>query len=378
MTQPNRPKDCPLFLADNGQWAKKIKGKRRYFGTDLDAALKRYANEKDHLLAGLTPPRADASPTLGELANLYLESSRQRVAAEDVRADHTMHQERVLARLVASLGADAKLSRLTPADWSRVRADLSKPDPNTNRRGLKRRAMATVSLDMTRYRAFLNWCKRQKLITEVDTAGALDPPPKRQRRLAKNSAGKRLWNPDHLRQMIDDADVLFRPVVLLSINAAMGIADIALLKRSQFTAKTEYLDHPRNKTGVERRVWLWPETREAIAAAVAKRPEPSKQVYRDRLLLTKTGLPWHRVEGGFARDLSTHITNRMTEAIGTNMRLYDCRRTFRTIGADSCDLESLNLSMGHEMAGEGQTYLQGGRDDRIRRVCEIVRTWLYS
>jgi integrase len=378
MAQPNRPKDCPLFRAGNGQWCKKIKGKRRYFGTDLNAALVRWAEEKDHLIAGLEPPRTDHSPTVAELANLYLEASRQKVAAGEVRSDHTMHQERVLARLIASLGKDRKLSRTTPSDWDKVRADLLLPDPKTNRKGLKRRAPSTIALDLARYRAFLNWCKLKKHVGEIDLGGALAPPPKRQMRAAKNASGKRLWQPEDLRKMIDDADVLFKPIVLLSINAAMGIADIALLKRSQITAKTEYLDSARNKTGISRKVWLWDETREAIAAAVAKRPEPAKQIYKDRLLLTKSGLPWHRVERGFARDLSTHITNRMTAEIGTAMRLYDCRRTFRTVASDCCDLEAINAAMGHAGRGEGATYMQGISDARIRRVCETVHTWLYK
>ena len=44
----------PLTANGNGQWSKKIKGKVYYFGSwaDPDAALKRYLEVKDDLLAG--------------------------------------------------------------------------------------------------------------------------------------------------------------------------------------------------------------------------------------------------------------------------------------------------------------------------------------
>lgn len=48
--------DFPLSNHRNGQWYKKLCGKYHFFGTDKDAALKKWAEEKDYLLAGLTPP----------------------------------------------------------------------------------------------------------------------------------------------------------------------------------------------------------------------------------------------------------------------------------------------------------------------------------
>ena len=369
--------DCPLFKHRNGQWCKKVRGRLRYFGTDLDEALKRWASEKDHLLAGLDPPRTDRNPSIAELANLFMDATRKRVAAGDVRPDLPRHNERVIRRVIGTLGPSARLSSLTPAAWQRVRTDLASADLSRGR--TEPRAATTVALDLARLRGFLAWCQEQKLIGDLDTGGALKPPPKRIIRRAKAAGGPRLWKPEELRAVIDAAGPLFRPVVLLAINAAMGTADIGRLRRSDYTSTTEFLHQPRYKTGVDRRVWLWPETRQAIDVAVRRRPDPQRKRYADRLLLTVRGLPWWRTEGETVLELTGSSFRTAASRAGVSGRsLYDGRRTFRTIASEVCDLEATDLVMGHEGRGAGHTYLQGVSDERIRAVCAHVRSWLFG
>ena len=374
--KPKRPEGCPLFFHGNGQWARKIHGRFRYFGRDLDAALKRWAAEKDHLLAGLEPPRTDGEPSLSEIANLYLADVRQRMADGKIRADHDRHVVPLLTRWVNALGKDARLSRVTPAGWAKVRRQIELSVDQTTPR-----AATTIKADCARSMAVLNWIKLKRLVVnEIHIAGAFDPPPMRELRMAKTVAGKRLWEPAELRQVIEASSVLFRPVLLLAINGALGIADIGRITRSQITARTECIDLPRNKTGVDRRIWLWPETRQAIAEAVRKRPTPARQKFDDRLLLTPKGFPWHHIRAGKPVDTGCSTLSKTIERAGmTSTRtLYDCRRSFRTIAGEVCDLEAVNFCMGHEGPGEGITYVQNVGDDRIRRVCEHVRAWLFG
>jgi hypothetical protein len=68
-------KDNSLFLHKTGQWAKKVRGRMFYFGNDLNAALKKWADEKDDLLAGRIP-RTRNGLTVADLANRFLTSKK--------------------------------------------------------------------------------------------------------------------------------------------------------------------------------------------------------------------------------------------------------------------------------------------------------------
>jgi hypothetical protein len=51
--KPSKPyKGFPLFLHQSGQWAKKVRGKIHYFGTDAVAAEAKWHKERDDLYAG--------------------------------------------------------------------------------------------------------------------------------------------------------------------------------------------------------------------------------------------------------------------------------------------------------------------------------------
>ncbi len=74
----------PLYLHKSNQWAKTIRGKKYYFGTDKDNALKRYLEEKDYLLAGRTPPTFSGEATLGELINVYMNRNQRLVGRGEI------------------------------------------------------------------------------------------------------------------------------------------------------------------------------------------------------------------------------------------------------------------------------------------------------
>jgi hypothetical protein len=70
----------PLWLhSATGQRAKKIGGRTYYFGTD--AALRRFLDEKDDILAGRQPVRTPEAITIAALVNRFLTAKKVRVAS---------------------------------------------------------------------------------------------------------------------------------------------------------------------------------------------------------------------------------------------------------------------------------------------------------
>jgi hypothetical protein len=86
--KPKKPRpDFPLFPRQNGQWAKKIRGKLHYFGlwSDADAALNSYLDQKDDLHAGRTPRIQADGLTVRDLLNRFLSSSFAHFGGCDAR-----------------------------------------------------------------------------------------------------------------------------------------------------------------------------------------------------------------------------------------------------------------------------------------------------
>ncbi len=166
-----KPKDCPLFLHKNGQWTKKIKGKQHYFGTELDAALVRWVDEKDYLLAGRPVPKNDGKPTLAELANLYHAAGVVRVSSHEITQRSLDDCRKSIDRLIEIVGSKCKPESLEPLDYARIKQELFSPVERTTaiRGGVKghaveRRSPVTVGNDVRRIRTFLNWCSDTNLI----------------------------------------------------------------------------------------------------------------------------------------------------------------------------------------------------------------------
>src|SRR5438552_17075120 len=78
--------DFPVFPHATGRWAKKVRGKLHYFGPwgDHQAALDRWLDEKDDLLAGRTPQTRTEGLTIQELVNEFLTAKKKLMQSGDL------------------------------------------------------------------------------------------------------------------------------------------------------------------------------------------------------------------------------------------------------------------------------------------------------
>jgi integrase len=147
---------------------------------------------------------------------------------------------------------------------------------------------------------------------------------------------------------------------------------------------TGWIDFARPKTGTSRRCWAWPETVEAVRAAVAQRPKAKTKAAETLALLAIEGLPWVETnKAGANRDRLGGAFGRLLVALGLKrpgVSFYSLRRTFQTIGDDARDPVAVSSIMGH-IAGSrdmSAVYRQRISDDRLRAVVDHVRGWLFG
>ena len=141
---------------------------------------------------------------------------------------------------------------------------------------------------------------------------------------------------------------------------------------------------PRPKTAVIRSCPLWPETIEAIKAAIDKRATPADQSLKNRLFLTSDGTEYVRFSqkgtsiNGISRQFDRLLEKLELKKEGQTF--YALRHTFETIGGDSGDQVAVNYIMGHAPADDdmGAVYRKSVFQERLVKVVEHVRKWLFG
>src|SRR5258708_5717984 len=116
--KPNRPKDFPLFAHATGRWAKKVRGKLHYFGkwNAPEAALNKWLDEKDDLLAGRTPRVKGDGLTIKDLVNGFLSAKKHLVDTGELAGRTFADYHSSCAHAVAVFVRKRLVSDLAPAD----------------------------------------------------------------------------------------------------------------------------------------------------------------------------------------------------------------------------------------------------------------------
>lgn len=369
--------DFPLYQHKSGHFAKKVRGRVHYFGKDRDAALARWLEVKDDLLAGRTVRRSgDSGPTLADACNGLL-AQKQGLVDTGEMSPRTWQGYHQAAKLLTDFfGRNRLLSDFKPDDFVPFRASIA----------ATRGPVATGNV-LRHVRGILKWAYDHDLTERPLKVGkALALPSQKVLRAERQSKGPRMFDAAELRTIIAAADVRLKPLVLLGINCGFGQSDCARLTFRCIDLDAGWHTFPRPKTAIERRCPLWPETLEAIKAYLAVRKPPHDRKLQDRVFLTRLRDEWVRVEQKadgrvVPVDSVGLVFGKVLRELGLKrpgVNFYALRHTFETIAGDSGDQIAVSHVMGHAPATSDMSsrYREKIADERLVKVTEHVRAWL--
>ena len=372
--KPHR--DFPLFPHATGRWCKKVKGRFAYFGPVTDDgdhgaqdALDRWLAQRDDLLAGRRP-RSGPGITLADLANRFLSAKQSLVESGELSPRTWKMYFRACGRVVSCFGRSTPVEAVGPEDFQRLRMELA-----------KLLAPASLSGEIVAVRSLFKFGLESELISRPMRFGpGFARPSSKTLRIAHANGGLRMFEREELLKFLRAAGVNLKAMVLLGVNGGLGNTDCALLPIRAVDLQGGWLDFPRVKTGIPRRIPLWPETVEAIKAVLAARCEPLDPADAHLLFLNLLRGSYVGNRSGTAIANMTGATIRRAGIKRPGLSFYSLRRTFQTIAEGSRDMAAVQSIMGHAPAPGDMSavYRQRVDDARLRAVVDHVRKWLFG
>lgn len=387
--KPRKPSpDFPLCAHNSGLWCKKVRRKIYYFGPwdDPEGALQKWVDQKDDLLAGRKPrdKNVAAELTIRDLVNNFLNTKRSRVENSELSQVTFSNYFDTCERVISAFSKERLVSDLRPDDFEEFRQSLSKT-----------RGHRSLGNEINRVRILFKHAFDNDLIDKpVKFGTAFKRPSVKTIRKTRQAKGKRLFQSDELRAIIDAAKPKMKAMVLLGINCGFGNTDIATLPMSSLDLEKRWAAFPRPKTGVERRVPLWPETVTALKEVLTNRKPPKSDDDADLVFITKYGERYIRCGkiGEHKKGKSGVWIDSLALEFGKLLRelklhrpglgFYTLRHSFQTVGGGSLDRSAVSHIMGHlegTMAEQYDEHTVGHfPEGRLRAVVDHVHTWLFA
>ncbi|MEZ6117492.1 MAG: hypothetical protein R3C28_13095 [Pirellulaceae bacterium] len=201
-------------------------------------------------------------------------------------------------------------------------------------------------------------------------------PSARTVRLRKAEVGPKVFEPQQVRDLIDQATWQMRAMILLGINCGLGNADVGQMEFRHVDLLGGWLSYPRPKTGILRRGKLWPMTVDALVVAKEKRHEPKDEGLEDRFFITKRGKSFYKdsPDNPIANEF-----RKLLNVVGISRRgvgFYWLRHTFETVAGNTRDQVAVDYCMGHVDTSMAGNYRHGIDDERFEVIASHVLTWL--
>ena len=373
--KPTLSKDFPLYAHASGQLAKRIAGRTYYFGSwsDPEKARQRYLDDKDDLYGGRVPASrggvhyAPTGPTIKEVCDGFYEAKRLEMEAGDI-SFRTLDDYDSTAKLVCRLfDKNRPAASLKPADFQSLRAEIAKTR-NAN----------SLGNEVQRIRTLFRWASESDLIDRPIKFGpSFKRPRKDVLRRERQKKGPRKFEARHLRRLLKTASPPMRAMILLGLNCGFGNSDCGKLPLAAIDLDRGWIDFPRPKTAIERRVPLWPETIAALSVAIEKRPQAKAVADRGLAFITRTGGRW-------SKDVADSPVSKEFRKMLDTLNLYRCglsfytlRHQFETIAGGCRDQVAVNAIMGHVDSSMAAEYREDIADGRLRDAANEVRRWLF-
>ncbi len=226
-----------------------------------------------------------------ELCNASIKAKRIKLNAGQWSSRSFVDYDHACRVRLDEFGPTRSVIDLRPQDFEKLNSRLS-----------RKYGITTLVREITVVRMIFKYALESDLIKRpVKFGPTFCGPSKRDLRKAKSKAqqtnGKKLFTAEEIRRLLDAVSPQLKAMILLGINGGIGNSDCALLAFAYPDLDVGWLDFARVKTGVERRIPLWPETVTVLREVIANRRKPADEADVGLVFLTKFGL--RRVRYGF-------------------------------------------------------------------------------
>ncbi len=367
-------KDFPLRLHATGQWCKKIRQRTVYFGTNPDAALLKYLEQRDDLQAGRTPRVQGDGLTVSDLANRFLTQKKSAVDSEELSPRTFGDYYATCERLCDTFGKTRLVTDLATDDFERLRSAYAKG-----------RGLVSVANMVRNVRITFKFGYDSGLIDRPVRFGpGFKTPSKAKLRKERQAKPLRMFEAAEVRSLLDSADTTMTAMLLLAINCGFGASDLGNLPQAALELDGKWVNFPRPKTAIERRCPLWPETVAAVRKAIAIRPAAKSPADAGMVFVTKYGARWVRNGPKSPVDAIGHEFAKLIRLLKlqrVGRGFYALRHSFATVSGESRDQPAVNAVMGHSGGAADDIpgrYRERISDERLVAVVEHVRQWLFN
>ena len=379
-----RPRpDFPLRVhKGTGYWCKKVRGRVYYFGKVADdpkgvAAEEEWNRVKDDLRAGREPrPKVAESLTVADACNQFLQHQEERRDNGEISPRTFWGLYATCENLVSTFGRERAVADLVPDDFRKLRNVLAKT----------RKAVA-LGNEIMRVRAVFKFALVNGLVEKPIVFGSMFTKPKqevvdRQRNEHRMEHGYRMFEAVEIRAILAECSQPLRAMILLAANCGFGQTDLSSLPLRAVNLETGWVDFPRPKTGVLRRIPLWPETVAAIRDWLPLRPKAKDPNDAKLLFLTCRGARWVKLNAtGSPSDALGQEFGKIVSKLNlkrSRRSFYALRHGFETVAGETTDQIAVDVIMGHKVKGMAANYIERVGNDRLQRVTEHVRRWLFD